>query len=82
MQISDVGMLTLKRGEKDKIQTEVLLPDDVEAPVEENQVIGKIVLKIDDNEICSYKLKAENGIEKINFGFIVQTFIKSVTKSA
>lgn len=82
VQISDVGMLTLKRGDKDKILTEVLLPEDVEAPVEENQVIGKVVLKIDDKEICSYKLKAENGVEKINFGFIVQTFIKSITKSA
>lgn len=82
VQISDMGMLTLKKAEKQKIETQVVLPEDVQAPVEENQVIGKVVLKIDGKEICAYKLKAENAVEKINFGFIVQSFIKSITKSA
>ena len=82
MQISDIGMLTLKKAEKQKIETQVVLPEDVQAPVEENQIIGKVVLKIDGKEICTYKLKAENAVEKINFSFIVQSFIKSITKSA
>ena len=81
VELSAIDSITMKKGEKSKLETEVLLAEDVEAPVMENQVLGNVNLKIGDKVICEYKLRAKNAVERINFGFILQAFLKSLTKS-
>ena len=81
VELSGLNNVTMEKGEKAKLETEIVLAEDVEAPVLENQVLGKVNLKIGDEVICEYKLKAKNSVDRINVGFILQSFLKSLTKS-
>ncbi len=80
-EINGVSEITLKKGEKGNLETVVELCEDVEAPVEKNQVLGKVFLKNGDEVISEYKLMAKNAVDRIDIGFILLSFLKSLTKS-
>ncbi len=80
--IRGVAPLTLKSGLKSKIETVITLSEDVEAPVEENQVLGRVQLKIGDEVISEYNLISEKAVEKTTLGHIMLRFLKSLAKSA
>lgn len=80
--ISGVTPLTLRSGEKNQLQTEIELCESVEAPVEKNQTLGKVTLKIGDDKIAEYNLVSEIYVEKTNIGHIIARFLRSLAKSA
>ena len=80
--ITGVKPLTLKAGEKSKIKTEISLSENVEAPIEKNQTLGTVTLKIDDKEIARYNLVSDIFVEKTNIGHIMVRFLRSLAKSA
>ena len=80
--ITGVVPLTLKAGEKSKIKTEISLSENVEAPIEKNQTLGIVTLKIDDKEIARYNLVSDIFVEKTNIGHIMVRFLRSLAKSA
>ena len=59
--------LLLPKGQKEKIQTEVLLPVDVAAPLEEGQILGKVHFLLDEHVLESVSLKSPRKILKISF---------------
>lgn len=77
-----VKPITLKAGEKAKIKTEINLSENAEAPIEKNQTLGTVTLKIDDREIAKYNLVSEKEVEKTNIGHIMLRFLRSLAKSA
>ena len=80
--ITGVKPVTLKAGEKAKLKTEINLSESVEAPVEKNQTVGTVTVKIDDREIARYNLVSENFVEKTNIRHIIVRFLSSLAKSA
>lgn len=80
--ITGVVPLTLKAGEKAKLETEISLAESAEAPIEKNQTLGYVSLRIDGKEIARYNLVSENYIEKTNLGHIIVRFLSSLAKSA
>ncbi len=81
-EIKGVKPVTLSKGEKDKIEYSVEICENVEAPVEKNQLLGKITAKSGDNIIGQYNLVAKDEIRKITLWDYVQGFLKSLTKSS
>lgn len=79
--VKDIKPLTLKTGLKSKIETVSELQEDVEAPVEQGQILGKVQLKIDGKVISEYNLVATNAVEKTKILDIMLRFLKSITKS-
>ncbi len=79
--VQGVKPLTLKTGLKSKLETETELQQDVEAPVEQGQILGKVRLKIDGKLIREYNLVATNAVEKTKILDIMLRFLKSITKS-
>ena len=77
-----IAPITLKAGEKSKIKTEINLSENAEAPIEKNQTLGTVILKIDDKEIAKYNLVSEKEVEKTNIGHIMLRFLRSLAKSA
>ncbi|MBR6568654.1 MAG: D-alanyl-D-alanine carboxypeptidase [Clostridia bacterium] len=75
-----VGRLTLKSGQKQSLETKITLCEDVEAPVEENQILGKIELMLGDKTVAEYNLTAEESVGRINFLIMAERIIKSLTK--
>ena len=80
--ITGVVPLTLKSGEKSQIKTQVDICENVEAPVEKNQTLGTVTIKIGDREIAKYNLVSEKEVEKTNIGHIMLRFLRSLAKSA
>lgn len=79
--VSGLSDILLESGKKGQIETEIELAADVEAPVEEKQVLGKVKLKIGDDVIEEYSLVAEKGVRRITFGDVVARFFRLLTKS-
>ncbi len=80
--IRGVTPLTLKAGDKNKLETHIELCENAEAPIEKNQTLGKVTLRIGEEEIASYNLVSENSVEKTNIGHIIVRFLSSLAKSA
>lgn len=81
-EVTGVKPVTLSKGEKDKIEYSVEICENVEAPVEKNQLLGKITVKSGNNIIGQYNLTAGQQIRKITLWDYVQGFLKSLTKSS
>lgn len=80
--IIGVAPITLESGLKSKIETVITLSEDVEAPVEKNQVLGRVQLKIGDEVISEYNLISEKTVEKTTLAHIMLRFLRSLAKSA
>lgn len=74
--------VTLKKGEKAKIEYIVEACENVEAPVEKNQILGKVTAKSGDNVIGEYSIVAKEEIRKTTLFDFMQGILKSLTKSA
>lgn len=80
-EITGIQPLTLKAGQKSGLETEISLASDVEAPVEENQILGKVKLKIGGETVGEYNLTAKNAVGKINLLIMMERILKSLTKA-
>lgn len=80
-EVRGVNPVTLLKGEKDKMEYSVEISENVEAPVEKNQLLGKIIVKAGDSVIGEYNLVAKEEIRKITLWDYMQGFLKSLTKS-
>lgn len=81
-EITGVKPLTLKAGQKGKIETVIDLCENVQAPVEENQVLGSVTLKIGDEVISEYNLISQSTVEKTKISHIMLRFLGALAKSA
>ncbi len=77
-----VNPLTLKAGEKNNLRPHIELCENAEAPIEKNQILGSVILKIGDKEMARYNLVSENSVEKTNIGHIIVRFLSILAKSA
>ena len=80
--ITGVTPLTLRSGEKNNLETHINLSENAEAPIEKNQTLGTLTLKIDGKEIANYNLVSDIYVEKTNLGHIIARFFRSLAKSA
>lgn len=80
-QLPKVGSLTLKSGQKQSLETKITLSEDVEAPVEKNQIVGKVELLLGDKTVAEYNLTAKNAVGRVNILVMAERIIKSLTKA-
>ncbi len=57
----------IKKGMKEKITEEIKLPLNVEAPVEKGQLLGEVILHLDDEILFSYKLLSGEEVKALSF---------------
>ncbi|MDP2228110.1 MAG: D-alanyl-D-alanine carboxypeptidase family protein [Moraxellaceae bacterium] len=60
-------VLTLPRGQKDKLKTELVLAPEVEAPIAKGQELGQVNVTLDGNVIASQPLVAMEAVEEAGF---------------
>lgn len=77
--IEPIKSLTMESGQKGKIQTEIDLATDVEAPVEKGQILGKVKFTIDGKSIAEYNLIAENAVRRLKISDIMRRMFSSLT---
>ncbi len=66
---------TIKKGQKKKLKAKITYDGPVEAPVKKDQVIAKLMIIYDDEQIGEYDLLALNEVKKVN---IFSRLIKSL----
>ncbi|MHB8062973.1 MAG: D-alanyl-D-alanine carboxypeptidase family protein [Ruminiclostridium sp.] len=71
---SDTSVLVAK-GEKGKIEKEIVLAPGLTAPVVTNQKVGDIIYKIDDNEVGRFDLVANQGVDRITFSSLFKRLV-------
>ena len=64
--VPQLSPLLIKKGEVEKVRVDVELCENVEAPVLENQTLGKVVVYIGDKVINEHRILSCEGVEKIN----------------
>ncbi len=61
------GKFLMKKGTEENITSEIKLKEDVEAPVEKGQELGRIIYKTDDGVLGEFPIVSVEEIVKINF---------------
>ena len=67
-QIGELSPLLIKKGQEKNITQTLELAQDLEAPVLENQVIGKLTLSLDGQTVAQYEVHAANPVKRLGFG--------------
>lgn len=69
----------LKKSEQSKIEKQISLPETIEAPIREGEVVGSVIYKLGDKEIGRQDIVALETVEKLNLG---NTFLLLLRKCA
>ena len=57
---------TIKKGQKKKLKIKVLYSGPIEAPIKKDQILGKLMIIYDQEQIGEYDLLAMNDVKKVN----------------
>ncbi len=63
----DSGCL-IKKGESNKITTNISIPDTINSPVTKGQKLGEVTYTIDANVVASTNIIAKGNVKKLNLG--------------
>ncbi|HHY90692.1 MAG TPA: D-alanyl-D-alanine carboxypeptidase [Clostridiales bacterium] len=70
--------VVVKKGEEDKVQKEIVLPDKIKAPFAAGEKIGEIIVKKENEEIGRVNIITKKEIESASFFNIFQNIMKQV----
>lgn len=76
--LPEIGSVLVPKGEADTITQEVQLAVDVEAPVEEGQVLGTMTLRLGDELLGSYSLCAPQAVAQLTLKDVFLRILKSL----
>lgn len=71
----------IAKGSDGKITSEVSLPEEVEAPINKGDTIGKLIYKNEKEKIAEYSITAESSIEQITFGAVFIKIFRSLVSN-
>ena len=71
--------ITVKAGEESKIEAEVEIATDVEAPVEKGQRIGCVTFKLDGKTIAEYPLTAKEEVRRLTLTEVMRRLLSSLS---
>ncbi len=80
-QISGGSKFLIPKGKAKNLTQEIDLAAAVEAPVESNQTLGTVTVKLDGQKLGEYKLTAPHYVERLSFKTVFARLICSVCKS-
>lgn len=79
-QVAEKKFVVVEKGKEDKITSVPELAIDVEAPVEQNQVLGTVKFMLGETEVGSINLCAPEAVEKMTFSDYLIRFITSLCR--
>ncbi|MGN1194905.1 MAG: D-alanyl-D-alanine carboxypeptidase, partial [Acutalibacteraceae bacterium] len=74
--------ITVKAGEENKIEAEVEIATDVEAPVEKGQKIGSVIFKLDGKTLAEYPLTAKEEVRRLTISEVMKRLMSSLSVKA
>jgi D-alanyl-D-alanine carboxypeptidase (penicillin-binding protein 5/6) len=67
---SDNAVILVKKGKKDKLQETVEIPENINAPVENGQIVGVLNIDLEGNRLASIPITAANESKRCTFGLM------------
>lgn len=71
----DPGKFVVEKGNEDALVQEITAVDDVQAPVEQGQILGKVEVVVNGEVMGSYDLKAAYAVDKMTLGKAYQRLL-------
>lgn len=72
--------LTVPKGEGKGITQTVDIPESITAPVKKGDVVGKVVFSLNEEELASFDVTANDDVEEKSFGSILGLLLHSLIK--
>ncbi|MDQ5983405.1 MAG: D-alanyl-D-alanine carboxypeptidase DacF [Eubacteriales bacterium SKADARSKE-1] len=72
------GDVLIPKGQEKNVTNSIEIADEVRAPVETGQVLGKLIYKVEDEVLVEYKIVADEPVDEINFELAIKKFLKSI----
>lgn len=70
--------LLIEKIKLNKIHQKINLPQQIEAPVLENQIVGSVLVSIDSEKIIEYPIISSKEIKKINFSGALKKILLNI----
>ncbi len=74
----DVPQDIIMESSKAQAEVKVELPEEITAPVEENQIIGSVSFYSGEEKIAEYPLLSSQAVKEVNFGDVFSIMIKNL----
>ena len=74
---SDFHELLIEKGRRNKVEVEIEIDENINAPFEKNTVVGSVDFTIEGKQIASFPIVTCEGVEKITFFDIFSRLLKS-----
>ncbi len=76
----EIKTVTLKKGDKDKISTEITLSTDAQAPIENGQILGNIKFVLGEETVGECKLFSPTEVKRTTFTDVLFAIIRSLSE--
>lgn len=76
----DSSCLTVPKGEGEGVKQTIDIPESISAPVAAGDVVGNVRFTLDEEEIASFDVTAQEDVEEKNFGSIIKLLMYSLVK--
>ncbi|MBU5437573.1 D-alanyl-D-alanine carboxypeptidase [Tissierella sp. MSJ-40] len=70
--------ILLPKGDKGKIDKEIVLPEHVNAPINAGDEVGLLIVRLEGKEVDKIKLVAKSNVEKANLANILKKTLKGL----
>lgn len=80
IELEPISSQLIKKGDENKITTELTINESIEAPVAKGQQIGTLKILLDGNEIDQCKVYTVNDVKRISWGFTFVKLLKEIFK--
>ena len=67
--------ILLEKGKAGKVTTEVVMAEQVEAPVEQGQVLGQLIVRVDGQQADTIDLVAARSVARVTVGSLFRDFL-------
>ena len=75
----NIKPITVKAGDENKIEAEVEIATDVEAPVEKGQRLGSVTFKLEGKTLAEYPLTADEAIKRLTVFDVMKRLLSSLS---
>ncbi len=71
--------LLMQKTDKDKVEIKVNLPESVQAPVKEGEVLGRVEALLDGETVATVEIKAKDSVNEMNMANALLRMLKGLT---
>ncbi len=77
-EVRDLGRFIIRTGKGKDIEIKTEYDENIEAPIEAGQKVGRVVYTLDNTELYAVDIVAKNGVKRMNVFYALAKVLKSI----